>query len=70
MLVLRCPDRDTADRVTSALRRRAERLSETLVAVADDKLTSADRQKLEQHGIIVDPSKARGPAPRKRRGSR
>src|SRR5262249_34243424 len=32
LTVLRCPDRDTADRVMGALKRQAERLNETLVA--------------------------------------
>jgi hypothetical protein len=50
--VLRCPDRDTADRVLSALRRQAERLNDTLVAV-DRKLTAAERNKLRTQGIIV-----------------
>jgi hypothetical protein len=54
MTVLRCPDRDTADRVLSALRRQAERVNDTLVAVDQKKLTSAERSKLLAHGIIVE----------------
>ena len=33
LAVLRCPDRDTADRVMGALKKQAERLNDTLVAV-------------------------------------
>ena len=54
MTVLRCPDRDTADRVMSALRKQAERVNDTLVAVDQKKLTSAERTKLLAHGIIVE----------------
>jgi hypothetical protein len=52
LTVLQCPDKDTADRVESALRRDAERLNETLVAI-DQKLTAAERAKLRTQGIIV-----------------
>jgi hypothetical protein len=51
--VLRCPDRDTADRVMGALRNHAERLNDTLVAV-DGKLAAAERAKLRAQGIIVE----------------
>jgi hypothetical protein len=71
LAVLRCPDRDTADRVVSALRRQAERLNETLVAV-DRKLTAAERAKLRTQGIIVQgdtaaPAATRPKARKKRR---
>ena len=52
--VLQCPDRDTADRVESALKRQATRLNETLVAI-DLKLTAAERAKLRTQGIIIQP---------------
>jgi hypothetical protein len=68
LVVLRCPDRDTADRVMSALRRQAERVNETLVAVDQKKLTSAERNKLRAHGIIVEGhSEAREGKPKKRK---
>jgi hypothetical protein len=54
MTVLRCPDRDTADRVLSALRKQAERVNDTLIAVEQKNLTSAERAKLLAHGIIVE----------------
>ena len=54
MTVLRCPDRDTADRVLSALRKQAERVNDTLIAVDQNKLTSTERAKLLAHGIIVE----------------
>ena len=53
LTVLRCPDRDTADRVVAALKRQAERVNDTLVAIDQTKLTAADRNKLRAHGIIV-----------------
>jgi hypothetical protein len=52
LTVLQCPDKDTADRVESALRRDGERLNETLVAIGI-KLTAAERAKLRTQGIIV-----------------
>jgi hypothetical protein len=52
LTVLRCPDKDTADRVLSALRRQTERLNDTLVAI-NQKLTAAERNKLRTQGIIV-----------------
>ena len=54
LTVLRCPDRDTADRVVSALKRQAERVNDTLVAIDQKKLTSTERNKLRDHGIIVE----------------
>ena len=53
LTVLRCPDRDTADRVVSALKRQAERVNDTLVAIDQTKLTAAEHNKLRAHGIIV-----------------
>ena len=53
LIVLRCPDRDTADRVMGALKRQAERVNETLVAIDQKKLTTTERNKLRGHGIIV-----------------
>jgi len=53
LTVLRCPDAETADRVMAALKRRAERVNATLVALDVKKLTAAERNKLQSHGIIV-----------------
>ena len=67
MTVIRCPDRATADRVMGALPRQAERVHETLVAIASSKLTSLERQKLLGQGIIVAddaPAEQSGPKPR------
>ena len=64
LTVLRCPDRDTADRVVSALKRQAERVNDTLVAIDQTKLTAADRNKLRRTG-----SSSRG-APRPGRSGR
>lgn len=67
LTVLRCPDRDTADRVMGALKRQAERLNDTLVAIDLKRLTATERTKLRSHGIIVqDLSEADG-KPRARR---
>jgi Helicase conserved C-terminal domain len=53
LTVLRCPDRDTADRVMGAFKRHAQRVNDTLVAIDQKKLTSTERNKLRDHGIIV-----------------
>ena len=69
LTVLRCPDRDTADRVMGALKHQAERLNDTLVAV-DRKLAAAERNKLRAQGIIVEGSSeapASKPKARKKR---
>ena len=54
LIALRCPDSDTADRVMEALKRQAERVSSTLIALDRKKLTTVDRNKLQDHGILVD----------------
>jgi Helicase conserved C-terminal domain len=54
--IVRCPDSDTADRVIAALKRQAERLNETMVAIQQPRLTSADRNKLKEHGILLGSS--------------
>jgi hypothetical protein len=51
--VLRCPDRETADRVMGALPRQGERVHETIVAIPPVPLTPAERLKLQGQGIIV-----------------
>jgi hypothetical protein len=53
LTVLRCPDRETADRVMAALRKQAERIQDNLVAIAPGKLSTSDRQKLQDQGIIL-----------------
>jgi hypothetical protein len=68
LTVLRCPDRDTADRVIGALKRQAERLNDTLIAIDHKKLTTTERTKLQSHGIIVQGhSEAREAQPKQRR---
>lgn len=68
LTVLRCPDRDTADRVMGALKRQAERINDTLVAIDQKRLTAAERTKLRSHGIIIqDHSEAREGKPKARR---
>jgi hypothetical protein len=51
--VLRCPDRDTADRVLGVLKRQAERVNDTWVAIDQKRLSAADRNKLRSQGILV-----------------
>ena len=51
--VVRCPDRETVARVVSALGKKAERLSDTLVALQMPKMTPAERQKLQEQGILI-----------------
>jgi hypothetical protein len=53
MTVFRCPDRETADRVLAALGRDAQRLGDTLVGLAGERLGTAVRNKLHKQGIIV-----------------
>jgi tRNA(Met) C34 N-acetyltransferase TmcA len=54
LTVVRCPDQDTADRVVAALKRQAQRVNDTLVAIDQKKLTSTERNKLRDHGIILE----------------
>ena len=53
MTVIRCGERDSADRVMAVLRRQAERISETIIAIDHAKLTASERDKLLGQGIIV-----------------
>jgi hypothetical protein len=52
--VVRCPDPETADRVLAIMKRQAERVNETTVAIRQLKLTTADRNKLRDQGIVVE----------------
>ncbi len=54
LIALRCPDSDTADRVMAVMKRQAERVNSTLVAINLRKLTTIERNKLQEHGILVD----------------
>jgi Helicase conserved C-terminal domain len=51
--VVRCPDKQTVARVVSALGKKAEGLSDTLVALHVPRLTALERQKLQEQGILV-----------------
>jgi hypothetical protein len=51
--LLRCGDSSAADRVMSVLRRHAERISETVVAIDHQKLTATECEKLRGQGILV-----------------
>jgi hypothetical protein len=53
VVLLRCPDLLTADRVKSTLGRQAERLNETMVAYPGIELSTAERQKLLERGVIL-----------------
>ena len=54
LIALRCPDSDTADRVMAAMKRQAERVNSTVVALDLKKLTIVERNKLQENGILVD----------------
>jgi hypothetical protein len=54
LTVITCPDSETADRVQAAMKKQAQRLNETMVAVGVNRLTSTDRNKLRDQGIIVE----------------
>ncbi len=58
LTVLRCGDSDTADRVMAVLRRHAERISDTIVAIDHLKLTATERDKLRSQGILVQANSA------------
>ncbi len=53
-MLLHCPDSETADRIMAAMKRQAERLTETIVAVDQLKLTTADRNKLRDQGVLIE----------------
>ena len=53
MLVIRCPDPGTADRVMGALSKQAERLGPQSVGLPEGKLPAALRQKLLAQGVMV-----------------
>jgi soluble cytochrome b562 len=54
LIALQCPDSDTADRVMAVMKRQAQRVNSTVVAVDLRTLTTVERNKLEEHGILVD----------------
>jgi len=53
-MIVRCPDSETADRVVAVMKRQAERLTETIVAIDQLRLTTADRNKLRDQGILIE----------------
>lgn len=54
LIVLRCPDKATADRVVSAFKAKVERISDTLVGVTTDQVSSANRTKLQIQGLFIE----------------
>jgi hypothetical protein len=52
--VIRCPDRDTADRVVAALKGRVERLNETVIALDGDTLAKPERDRLQAQGLLLE----------------
>lgn len=71
MTVVRCPDAETADRLVAALKKRAERVNETIVALDGGRLTPAERARLKDQGLVVqghaEPAAKRPAAKKKRR---
>ena len=53
MIVIRCPDDETADRVMTALRKKAERLGATTVGTKQHSLNAADRKALKKLGVVI-----------------
>jgi hypothetical protein len=53
MVVVQCPDDETADRVMTALRKRGERLGATAVGMDQDRLSAADRKALKNLGVVI-----------------
>lgn len=71
LTVLRCPDRESADRVMAALRKQAERLQDTLVAIEPARLTAVERKKLQDQGILIESVvKAREPKAKTKKARR
>ncbi|MFO0954127.1 MAG: helicase-associated domain-containing protein [Isosphaeraceae bacterium] len=68
--VLRCPDRETADRVMGVLRKSAERLGDTLVAVDPKVLTESEYARLRAQGVLVDKTVRSEPKKKKKSGRR
>lgn len=64
--LFRCPDAETAERLVSALGKRAERLGDTAVAVTE-KLTAADSKRLLGQGLFVKISSGAAGKKRKKR---
>jgi hypothetical protein len=57
--LLRCPDADAASRALGALGKHAERVGDTVLALAADGLTPALRQRLQSQGILIEGAKRR-----------
>jgi hypothetical protein len=51
--VIRCADSATVDRVLAVLGKKAERLGQTMAALHTPKLGSAEKQKLQDQGILI-----------------
>ena len=54
VMIVRCPDSETADRIVAVMKRQAERLTETIVAINQLRLTTADRNKLRDQGVLIE----------------
>jgi hypothetical protein len=62
--VIRCPDRETADRILGVLKSRAERVNDTMVAVEPTALTPAERNRLRDQGVILESGSDVGARPK------
>ena len=54
VMIVRCPDSETADRIVAVMKRQAERLTETILAISQLRLTTADRNKLRDQGVLIE----------------
>ena len=53
-MIVRCPDSETADRIVAVMKRQAERVTETIIAIDQLRLTTADRNKLRDQGVLIE----------------
>jgi hypothetical protein len=63
VVVVRCPDSDTADRVLAIIKRGAERVGDTRVALDARRLAPSERNKLRDHGILLSGNVERADKP-------
>ena len=54
VMIVRCQDSETADRIVAVMKRQAERVTETIVAIDQLRLTTADRNKLRDQGVLIE----------------
>lgn len=53
LTVLRCPDRETADRIVGVLKKQAERFNDTTIALDPKTLNTTERNRLRAQGVLI-----------------